>query len=371
MVLRPKLVPSKLDEQQVRQVLHTIQYPSFEDVQDSLTASLPAATLATLSKLQIHFLITFPFEALSLNYEPSGTMSSELSDIYSRFIKQRWGGGYCLQVNVLYRELLAFLDFRFLGVLGRVCNLMTLGWTGFSHTTTLVYLPSHLDEDGGKYVYYMSDVGYGSSPQRPILLRDGWEEYGCGRDKFRLVKRTLQPRTSMEEVSDLTDSEVAQVGNNQGIWILQNQKNGKPEWEDCYQFTPFQCFDADYHAANKSTSHHQSVPFATMIIVVRYLLDSSLLPRSRELVERDGLHSDLYPYHPTAVEQRMIVGDKYIVKKGEGETTATEIKEERQRVELLKSEFGLLKHVETDKALYEIEGKPSALKTKSEMVASK
>ena len=166
--------------------------------QSSSTAPLPVPTLATLSRLHIHFLLSFPFEALAMNYEPSGSMDSTLAHIYSRFIEQRRGGGYCLQVNVLYREMLARLGFRFLGVLGRVYSPVTNDWTGLTHTASLVYLPSHVREDHGKGVCYLSDVGFGSSPHRPILLRDAWEEFGRGHDKYRLIKSSLQPRSSLE-----------------------------------------------------------------------------------------------------------------------------------------------------------------------------
>ena len=33
-------------------------------------------------------MLTFPFEALSMNYEPHGVMSSQLDDIYERLIEK-------------------------------------------------------------------------------------------------------------------------------------------------------------------------------------------------------------------------------------------------------------------------------------------
>ncbi|GAC96397.1 hypothetical protein PHSY_003977 [Pseudozyma hubeiensis SY62] len=358
--LRPKHLASRLTEAQTRTVLSTISFPHFTP-----TSSLPPPTLTTLSLLHIHFLTTFPFEALSLNYEPGGLMSPHLPDIYSRFVERRLGGGYCLQVNQLYREMLSALGFRWIGVMGRV--FANGDWSGLTHTTTLVLLDSHVDSS--KKVYYLSDVGFGSSPHRPLLLRDGWEEFGRGGEKFRLVKADVHPSSIFEESDEQTDdAEVLAIASNQTTWRLQNRKKADKDWENCYSFSPLECFTPDYIATNKATSHAQSVPFATTILVVRYLLHLQLVSQSEALVERDGLAKDLYPYHPSVVEQRLIVGDRYLVRVGDEVKVDKVISSEEERVGLLKSEFGLLQHVETQVAVNEISGKPSRLKSDEKKV---
>ncbi len=60
----------------------------------------------------------------------------------------------------------------------------------------------------------------------------------------------------------------------------------------------------------------------------------------------------------------MIVDTKYIIKRGDEHVLFKEIESEEERVELLKSEFGLLGHVETAEAVKEIQGKPSRMKAK-------
>ena len=326
---------------------------------------MPSPTLRTLSTLQIHFLLSFPFEALAMNYEPSGRMSSHLADIFTRFVERRLGGGYCLQVNPLYREVLSFLGYRWIGVLGRVYSPISGEWSGLTHTASLVYLDSHVEP--GHKGYYLSDVGFGSSPHRPILLHHGREEYGRGSEKFRLVSRTLQPRSTLEETDEAVVPEVQTVANSQDVWILQQSKSAEAAWQDCYSFSTLQCFEPDYHASNKATSHPTAVPFATMILVVRYVLEPSLLPCSQSMIERDGLDPRLYVYHPSVVEQRMIVADKLIVRLGDEEKANRKIESEEERVELLKNQFGLLSHVEMDEALKEIAGKPSRLKARQQV----
>lgn len=307
-------------------------------------------------------MLTFPFEALSMNYEPHGVMSSQLDDIYERLIEKRHGGGYCLQINLLYREVLAKLAFRFVGVLGRVFSPISNSWTGLTHTATLVYLPSHIASDRGSMVYYLSDVGFGSSPHRPMLLRNEWQEFGRGGDKFRMVHRHVHPQSTFEPAGDeQVDQHVAQIARDQSVWILQHHRHGTPDWLDCYSFSTAECFYPDYHASNKATSHPESQPFATMILVVRYLLHAPLVELSEELLERDKLPKQLYPYHPSVVEQRMIVGDKHIIKVGDQQVLSEKIADEGHRVDLLKHNFALLTHVEKDDALREIRGKPSSL----------
>ena len=284
-------------------------------------------------------------------------MDISLSHIYSRFIEHREGGGYCMQVNRLYREMLSYLGFRFIGVLGRVGS-ESEGFSGLSHTCTLVYLPSHLDEDKGKKVYYHTDVGFGRHPHRPMLLRHNHEEFERGTDKSRLVKTALQPSTTLEETDDEADTEVATVAEMQGVWKVQSQSEGK-EWEDRYCFNTFQCHQPDLDAANRATSHPTSIPFATTVIVVQHRLDPSL--SSPELVKKDGLHADLYPYHPSAVEQHILVADKLIVRTANSNSVKS-LESEEERVKVIKEHFGLLKHVTVEEALKEIEGKPSAFK---------
>ncbi|KAJ9478340.1 Arylamine N-acetyltransferase [Pseudozyma hubeiensis] len=357
--LRPRRLASRLTDSQIRTVLSTISFPHFTP-----TSPLPPPTLLTLSQLHIHFLTTFPFEALSLNYEPGGSMSPHLEDIYSRFVEKRLGGGYCLQVNQLYREVLSALGFRWIGVLGRVFG--GGEWSGLTHTTTLVLLDSHVDSS--KKVYYVSDVGFGSSPHRPLLLRDGWEEFGRGGEKFRLAKADVHPSSILEEGDEQVDEEVLAIASSQTTWMLQTRKKADKDWENCYSFSTAECFTPDYIATNRATSHAHSVPFATTILVVRYLLHPQLVEQSDALVESDGLARELYPYHPSAVEQRTIVGDRYLVRVGDEVKVDKVIESEEERAGLLKSEFGLLKHVETHVAVEEISGKPSRLKPREEKV---
>lgn len=79
----------------------------------------------------------------------------------------------------------------------------------------------------------------------------------------------------------------------------------------------------------------------------------------------------LYPYHPNLVQPKMVVGDKYIVNKAEEQVEVRQIQSESERVEMLKKEFGLLKHVETNEAVEEIRGKSSALNNKCEKEGNK
>ena len=85
-------------------------------------------------------------------------------------------------------------------------------------------------------------------------------------------------------------------------------------------------------------------------MVVRYLLEPSRLAESARWIARDGLHPDVYAYHPACIEQRMIVADKYIVKIGDDAPVLRTLESEQHRIELLKSHFDLLHHVDTHAA---------------------
>ncbi|PWZ00686.1 cysteine proteinase [Testicularia cyperi] len=376
--MRPKLQPSVYSESQLRRFLNCIAFPGFTDAQEAATAPLPKPTLRTLSLLQAHCVTTFPFESLAINYEPGGQMDLSPAYVFERFVEQGCGG-YCFQANFLYQQMLRAVGYRTFAVLGRVFGPENQQYSGLTHMANLVYLPSHLAEDNAKSVYYLADIGYGSNVQRPMLLRHGHVEPGRGGDLFRLLHEPLQPRSCFEEVDEEEDDnndqaaasgqdQVAQqMPGNQAVWKLQSKTASRDTWQECYSLTTLEVFEPDCAASNKAVSSKTARPFASTIMIVKFFWDRERLAQSDELVARDGLHPDLFPYHPSCIEQKMIVGDnKLITKTSTDQIVVHTLQTEEERIQTIKRVFGLLPNTSLQQALDEIKGKPSALKPPSQ-----
>lgn len=76
----------------------------------------------------------------------------------------------------------------------------------------------------------------------------------------------------------------------------------------------------------------------------------------------EDLNPSLYPHHPFSIGQYTLFKNRLSIKSPGKEVVTREIKNERERIEVLKKYFGLLEDVEIEKALKNIGGMISELK---------
>lgn len=242
---------SVYSEEQLRAYLSACRFPGFQGNPEPHVA-LPEPSLKTLSLVMIHHLTTFPFENTAIHYEPTHSMSIDPEDIYERFVLKKHGG-YCMQGNRLFLNMLLKLGFDAFMVSGRVCgssdpNPPPDAWTGPTHVAILVQLPCHLDDrEPQRKALYLTDVAFGARGlMRPMLLRDGHQERGRASVEHRIIKAPI-PMSSFDvsgpgQEDDLIPNEVLQ---SQFLWRLQRRDGPDQPWGDNYALSMTEVFPND------------------------------------------------------------------------------------------------------------------------------
>ncbi|EPQ25625.1 uncharacterized protein PFL1_06805 [Pseudozyma flocculosa PF-1] len=374
---------------QVRRYLSTISLAGFEDRQD---APLPPPTLATLSLLMIHHLTTFAFENTSIHYEPARTVDIDPQAVYRRFVQAR-KGGYCMQHNLLFLNVLRALGYRAYSVSGRVCEPPSdphspPAWTGNSHMVLLVLVDCHLapPSKAASQALYVVDVGFGAKGlMRPLLLRHGHQERGRANITHRLVRQAM-PSSSFDLPASATYAADTQLEHrhrnlddddddaarrdafqSQLVWRFQAQEGPQGEWTDNYSFTTLESFAPDYRTSNWFTSTSPDSIFTRTLMVVQNAI--ARLPGgekdARQMCDQDGLPCVLYPYHPTQIAEDVLFANRLTRRAGGADchqpAEVIELRDEQHRISTLKHVFRLLNDVSDQEALKAIAGTTAEL----------
>jgi N-hydroxyarylamine O-acetyltransferase len=129
--------------------------------------------LAALNLLMERHLLTVPFE--NLDILAGRDIVLRLSHLYDKVV-ERNRGGYCYELNSLFRRLLAQLGYRTILAAARVYNPKRKAFgPEFDHMVILVRLDR----------VYLVDVGFGQSVRRPLALPDGEIDDPMGRFRLR------------------------------------------------------------------------------------------------------------------------------------------------------------------------------------------
>jgi N-hydroxyarylamine O-acetyltransferase len=145
---------------------------------------IEAPSLEFLSNLQQAHMLAVPFEDLDI---PLHRIELDLKKFYNKIVV-KLRGGFCYELNGLFRWLITSLGFRATMVSARVFNKTTNQYgPEFDHMALLVAFEKE----------YLVDVGFGDSFRTPILMPDGETEDVSGIyrvihvaiDKFELQKK--------------------------------------------------------------------------------------------------------------------------------------------------------------------------------------
>ena len=196
------------------------------------------ASFDTLQELQSLHLQRIPYE--NLDILNGRLLSLEPDDLYDKIIlKQR--GGYCFELNGLYRELLISLGYRVSQYAGRYLTTPGLGQLR-KHRVLVV------DIDGTRFI---TDVGYRSEqPRCPLELKadkiqtDGISEYKLRVDPF--------------------------YG-----WVIMQKEAGK-DWRDLYAFTEEPQLDMDFILPSFYCERHPTSPFIDTLKLSVFTSDSNV-----------------------------------------------------------------------------------------------
>ena len=222
---------------QVSQYLDHIGYPATSHASDALQK---------LRDLTVRQICRVPFECLSLHYSPYKRLSLDPDALFDKVVV-RSKGGYCMELNALFGQMLRSLGYTVLNVGGRVAG--PNGYTGWSHMVNLVTV------DGTRYVV---DVGFGShQAMKPVPLRDGYEFTQISPRRGRLEYRSVGAHSDQA----------------QRVWVYSTQETASAPWVEANMFTETEFFRADYEGMNLSPMSSPSSFFVKTVMAVRGILD--------------------------------------------------------------------------------------------------
>lgn len=113
---------------QIKQFYHRISLPAVYRYEPGAISArvldFPEDALAFLSALQRYTLASVPFENLDLHYSQDHTVSIDPQDLFEKVVERRGGeggrGGYCMQTNALFGNVLRGLGFDVMAAGARV-----------------------------------------------------------------------------------------------------------------------------------------------------------------------------------------------------------------------------------------------------------
>ncbi|KAL6898538.1 hypothetical protein GGI43DRAFT_384834 [Trichoderma evansii] len=225
-------------QDQLTRYLEHISYPRSQHPRDELQF---------LKELQAHHLARVPFESISLHYSPHRTLSVDPDDLFQKVVEKS-RGGYCVEMNSIFCDMMRALGFNVIGIGARVKPGPV--YLGMTHSANLVTINQQR---------YLVDVAFGSHGAfTPVPLIDGYEFDNIlprrGKLEFRPIAQSTSPST-------------------QSLWVYSTQDLPSTDWTERYCFTETELFRADYEVMNFYCSTVRTAVFINNIFALRGILN--------------------------------------------------------------------------------------------------
>jgi arylamine N-acetyltransferase len=264
-----------LDSEQVHWYLQRI----------SLDVSSRTPDLEYLNELIRAHLAAVPYENLSIHYSLSNSLCLDIPFLYNKIVLKRQGG-YCMELNNLFAELLIAIGFDVHIRAGRVWKVGgTPGsdgeadannWTGWSHMILIV----RLDERD-----FFADVGFGANgPIQAIQL---------------------PPFSALSEIVSGVIPEQHQIGcikvphsPSETMYIIRHRRDSDGLWTPLFCFDPFTPFcSSDYEILSFYCHCHPMSPFVGNVLcttvgfdgdnaILRMMLQNNVLKERKDGLTR-------------------------------------------------------------------------------------
>ncbi|KAL7921419.1 hypothetical protein ACQKWADRAFT_321457 [Trichoderma austrokoningii] len=223
-------------QHQLTRYLEHISYPRSQHPRDELQC---------LKELQAHHLARVPFESISLHYSPHRTLSVDADDLFEKVV-ERSRGGYCVEMNTLFGDMMRALGLNVVSIGARVKPGAV--YLGMTHSANIVTVNDQR---------YLVDVAFGSHGAfTPVPLINGYEF------------DNMLPRRGKLEFRPL-----AQSNNSQPLWIYSTQRLPPADWTERYCFTETELFRADYNVMNFYCSRAPTSVFLNNVFALRGILN--------------------------------------------------------------------------------------------------
>ncbi|KAF2726122.1 arylamine N-acetyltransferase 2 [Polychaeton citri CBS 116435] len=233
---------------QVEQFLSYVELPPKYHLHNN-----PPRDLTFLTALHTHMISKVPYENLTIHYSNNHAVSLELQTLFQKIVGDARGrGGYCMEVSLLYNQILRALGFRAFTV-GVKIRLRTDGipqgdFFGWVHIVNIVTL-----EDNTRW---MVDVGFGGDgATKPLPLTDGHITQNIGTQEIRLIRDFIPTQTERTPGREM--------------WIYQYRNESSKPWNSFYAFSDLLEFlPPDFHIMNwfTSTSPENAQTFTTLVV---------------------------------------------------------------------------------------------------------
>ena len=297
---------SAYNEEQVDRYLEILHIP-----ERFLRKNNPKPDLEFLQTLHAHQLCTIPFEDLAIHYSKGHAIILDPQFLYRKFVTPNGRGGYCMENNIFYNHMLRALGFNAYLTGGRVRprtdGIPGGAYMGWVHCVNIVKFP-----DGSRY---MTDVGYGGDgPIMPLPMVEGVVTQNIGTQELQLAHEVIP----------------GQVDQSQKQWIYQLRNDASKEFNSGYCFTDQEFIEQDFEVMSYFTSTHPSSYMTATVVMVRYL------------------HHNYKIYG-----KRMLVNAEIKENSGGKSELLRVCMNEKERIEALKTEFGVTLSEEEQQAIYE------------------
>ncbi|KAH8647916.1 hypothetical protein BX600DRAFT_119671 [Xylariales sp. PMI_506] len=269
----------------------------------SVSPLSPSKQLEYLTLLQMHHLVSVPFENLTMHYSWHRVVEIDSQHLFEKMVNQPGRGGYCMETNSMLFGVLVSLGFDAYMTGARVYNEKRERYGGFSHCLSLVCIAG---------VQYAVDVGFGANGStHPIKMTPGEIQDNISPASVRLRHDNLPQGFSR------TDK----------VWIYEHRIRDGAEWAPLYCFTGTEFLPEDIRAINLSPWTSPSSIFKKKLMCVRFAWDEGV---------EEG-------YKGRAINGVVIIDDSSLKLRRNGVVVLNhELQSEEDRIQALQENFGIV-----------------------------
>ena len=267
--------------------------------------------LLALTKLQRLAMAFIPWTSVSLHYSTHHTLSLNPTLLFRKIVERQLGG-YCMENNTFFSNILRSLGYRCYVAGARISNaeggatgIEAQGFGGWSHEVILVLIGSKK---------YLVDVGFGGHGSiEPTLVEEGATAQGVPGVTHHLVRRKLAPFTSDQELW-LVEVHIRKEG-------ASGPEDENAAWQPAYCFADQEWLPQDFEITNYRVSRDPRSMFTYRVLVTKTVLDES------------GEH---------AIGQRVLINEEATERSRDGKKTILRTcKSEAERVDALARWFDM------------------------------
>ena len=264
-LLKSQDIAMTLTAEQVEGYLKRISLPGRREPSLSYLNDLIRAQLAAI-----------PYENLSIHYSETHAITLDVDSLFRKIVA-KGHGGYCMELNNLFYNLLSALGFDVHARAGRVWKVGSplgsegeadaLHWTGWSHMVLLV----HLEQND-----YLVDVGFGANgPVNAIQIHS------------KLPRDILMGVVPEEHQ---LDSIKAPHSPRHTLYILRHRRDKDSAWNPLFTFDPFTPFSgSDYEMMSFHCYCHPHSPFVNNVLCTTTGFDEQGIAISRMMLQNNVL----------------------------------------------------------------------------------